>query len=187
MSTPDLISANCDTPGTVMRPLSGGVLIAEQRPRHSHVEAEQLLRVALARLAHLDQRRRLSLHADRCGRHEQCERNRGARTVRSPRVPCTTLTRLIRQELEEDVPRHGCPPWHLAAIRLGLGRSSSVAFGRTKTNHSDDLRTRRRMRRESLAVDAPCRRTAFLKRQQRNWRTRRPDRRAQAASERLLG
>ena len=51
--------------------------------------------------------------------------------------------------------------WGLAS------RPSSVAFGRTKTNHSDDLRTRRRMWRESLAVDAPCRRTALLKRQQR--------------------
>ena len=71
--------------------------------------------------------------------------------------------------------------WGLAS------RPSSVAFGRTKTNHSDDLRIRRRMWRESLAVDAPCRRTALFKRQQRIWRTRRPDRRAQAASERLLG
>ena len=47
----------------VMRPLGGSVLVAEQRHRQGHAEAEQLLRVALARLAHLDQRSRLrSLH-----------------------------------------------------------------------------------------------------------------------------
>ena len=44
---------------------------------------------------------------NRCGRHEQCERDRVARTVRSRRVPRATPTRLIQLELEEDVPRHG--------------------------------------------------------------------------------
>lgn len=49
-----------------VRPLGGGVLVAEHRRRHGDAEAEQLLGVLLARLAHLEQRRRLVLdvHAD---------------------------------------------------------------------------------------------------------------------------
>ena len=76
--------------------------------------------------------------------------------------------RLIQLELEEDVPRHGLPlPASRRDATWGLadrGRSRSAA---RKTYHAHGLRTRRAMRRERRAVDAPCGRLVFSKRSQR--------------------
>ena len=74
------------------------------------------------------------------GRRERRERERGARAVRSRRVPRATPTRLIQLELEEDVPRHGLsllltpcvPSWALvrfdgACMRLEVITASTCA------------------------------------------------------------
>ena len=96
------------------------------------------------------------------------------------RAACDTL--LIQLKLEEDVPRHGLSllasrrdaTWGLA----DRGRSRSAA---RKTYHAHGLRTGRAMRRERRAIDAPCRRKWFSRRQLRrtgarlSGRAHRPD------------
>ena len=118
-----------------MRPLGGGVLVAEQRHRRGHAEAEQLLRVALARLAHLDQRSRLpSLHtptdaggvsnASAIGVRGLCDR--GACRVRRPPA-CDARARGGRA-----APRLLVPASLPSQAVGGPGRSWPGAFGRTK-------------------------------------------------------
>ena len=112
----------------VMRPLGGSVLVAEERHRHGHAEAEQLLRVALARLAHLDQRSCLrSLHtptdaggvsdASAIGVRGLCDR--GACRVRRPPDPAPARGGRAAPWL---VPPASWPPVATGAWQIVAGR-----------------------------------------------------------------
>ena len=82
-------------------------------------------------------------------------------------MACTTLTRLIQLELEETCRAMACPSWHRRRKKLGLADRRRSRSAARKHIASHDLRTRRGMRREFLAVDAPGGRFKFLKRPQR--------------------
>ena len=94
--------------------------------------------------------------------------------ARSGCAECALVTRAVYDahppdpaRARGDVPRHGLSLLASSQKKLGLAdrlRARSVA---RKTNHSHGLRTGRAMRRESRAVDPPCRRKWFSRRQLR--------------------
>ena len=82
------------------------------------------------------------------------------------RAACDAL--LIQLKLEEDVPRHGLSlPASRRDRNLGLADRDRSRSAARKTYHAHGLRTRRAMRRERRAADAPCGRLVFSKRPQR--------------------
>ena len=80
-----------------------------------------------------------------------------------------------------DVPRHGLSLLASSQKKLGLADRLRARSAARKTNHSHGLRIGRAMRRERRAIDAPCRRKWFSRRQLRrtgarlSGRAHRPD------------